>query len=661
MSVNYRNEPVALRTLDPVTGTQAGGAAGNLARAFSSKVTRADPLFNVQPTFYPPLTAGVKPKDPFTPLMQAFEDDKVQVRLLVGAHEEGHNFAVTGNKWLFEPSEPNSGFRSSQMMGISEHFEFELPTLFADPGALQTDYMWGGGSTDDLWGGLWGLLRVYRGPVAAEAIPLAATGGSGKMGSFGGNKPTGTQAPILPLPNNQLGTRPISDETRASFANVCPITAPIRSYSVVAETIGQLVPGGTLAYNPRPGAAGVGPLNDPTAILYVQKADLDPAGVLKPGIALEPLVLRANAGDCIKVTLTNGLPAIGPLPDLDGFSMLPMLVEKFNMNQLATSKRVGLHPQLVSYNPRNSDGMEIGLNPASQIPSPSGSVTYTWYAGDVTVSANGTVTATPIEFGAVNLSPADRIKQPSKGLVGALVIEPQGSTWITDDQPGAPIAYRRTRTMATVFAPDGSFFREFVAVFQNDINLRFGDGTAIPNIGNEDDAEDAGAKAINYRTEPMWFRLGFKPDTPFSITRTFDFSNVLSSFAVWDPETPIFPAPPNSPVRFRVLHPGGTQRNSVFEIHGHIWQQEPYVNGSTQIGDNKKSLWEGARMGHGPTGHFDAVLQNGAGGKFGIPGDYLYRDHASFQFDGGIWGIFWVVDRADQGILPPAPLRLARP
>ncbi|UJS18001.1 MAG: hypothetical protein L3J17_02820 [Candidatus Jettenia sp.] len=54
------------------------------------------------------------------------------------------------------------------------------------------------------------------------------------------------------------------------------------------------------------------------------------------------------------------------------------------------------------------------------------------------------------------------------------------------------------------------------------------------------------------------------------------------------------------------------------------------------------TMFEGARMGHGPTNHFDVVLQNGAGGMFEVAGDYLWRDMSSFQFDGGIWGIMRV-------------------
>ena len=640
MNVNYRNEPVAARVFDPATGNQASGAAGDLARAFSSQVARANPLLNVQPDFYPPLTPNVGPLDPFTPLLQVYESDQVQIRMLVGAHEEGHNFTVNGIKWLFEPSDLSSGYRNSQMVGISEHFEFVVPQLFADADAEETDYLWtAGASTDDLWNGLWGLLRVFRGdappPPAAPGLESVAESGTS----------------LLRLPSNP-GTSLETVAPRIASRGVCPPDAPVQSYSVVAATAADLLPGGRLEYNSRGGAAGRGPLNDPTAILYVLEDDVDDdSGRLKPDVPIEPLVLRAAAGDCIEVTLSNRLPASGP-PDLDGFSTLPMIVEEFNMNQIRPSSRVGLHPQLVAFNPRDSDGIEAGLNPGEQAPVPGDTATYTWYAGDVRTRADGEVAWAPIEFGAVNLTPADRIKQPSKGLIGALIIEPEGATWVTDDDPAAPIAFRPTRTMATVTTADGKSFREFVLMFQNDVNLRLGDGTAIPNTADAEDPEDSGQKAINFRTEPMWFRLGFDPDTALEQTREVDFSDVLSSVAHWDPETPIFPAAAGTPVRFRVLHPGGTQRNNVFEIHGHVWQQEPYLStpdvASAEIGDNPLSLWEGSRMGHGPSNHFDAVLENGAGGKFGIAGDYLYRDHASFQFDGGIWGIFWVVQEAGE-------------
>ena len=59
----------------------------------------------------------------------------------------------------------------------------------------------------------------------------------------------------------------------------------------------------------------------------------------------------------------------------------------------------------------------------------------------------------------------------------------------------------------------------------------------------------------------------------------------------------------------------GINTNNTMEIFGHAWQREPYVNQSKSIGNNPQSEIEGARHGHGPSNHFDAVLLNGAGGR----------------------------------------------
>ncbi|WP_374565377.1 hypothetical protein, partial [Nitrosomonas sp.] len=170
----------------------------------------------------------------------------------------------------------------------------------------------------------------------------------------------------------------------------------------------------------------------------------------------------------------------------------------------------------------------------------------------------------PVEFGATNLSPPDRIKQGQKAAVGALIIEPEKSFWIEnlDDQaidrqnPGANQSSKRaTRATATVFYPSGErrppfnsnwrFFRDLVMVHQKGLNLRYADGSAVANLAAEkekmisekhpdpsidkllrnhpdhwlntapEDAHDSGHMAINYGAEPMWFRYGLPPDAPF--------------------------------------------------------------------------------------------------------------------------------------------------
>jgi len=639
MVTNYRDESVALRVRDPNTNAQAAGDAGDLSKVYLSNIVRADPLLNVQPTFYPPLTGGVQPGDPFTPLLRAYENDKVQIRILVGAHEEGHNFTVHGHKWLFEPGTPqdpissannNTGYRNSQMMGISEHFEFVAGAEAAiKNGAPSADYLYKpGASVDDQWPGLWGLFRVYNGAVTL-------------------------QPNLLTLPNNADGKAPRNNEN--DFAGICPKTAPTRNLSVTAVTAQQAIPGGRLVYNnrnfsvtdPITGQVRTGPLNDPTAILYVRSTDLDGTGKIKAGVPIEPLVLRANAGECIKLTLTNNLPAV--LPDLAGFNSLAMLIPNFNANQVAPSNQVGLHPQLVSYDVTSDDGANAGFNPIQTV-GPGGIITYKWYAGSVLIGSTGLKTATPVEFGAINLISSDPIKHSNKGAIGSLIIEPAGSTWVED---------ATSRAQATVTPPGGPSFRDFVLQFQNDVNLRFGDGTAVPVIAEEEDPEDGAGKALNYRTEPMWTRLQFFPSTPLTTTRTFIFTNALNNVQVagipliptagfftpqfaGDPVTPIFKATAGTPVRFRALMSNGHQRNNIFVVHGHAWQEEPFASNSTVIGSNPFSEVKGAEMGVGPSFHFNAIPLHGAGGKFGVKGDYLFRTFQSFQFDGGIWGIFRV-------------------
>src|SRR6185369_15214741 len=435
----------------------------------------------------------------------------------------------------------------------------------------------------------------------------------------------------FPVQTTIVTSLPTDFATGKSFmAGVCPGTAPKRTINVTAVNALAL-PGGKLVYNSRAGNGGA--LNDPTAIMYFRSSDIDNKGRVKKNVPIEPLVVRAAAGECINFVLNNRLPTTQA--DLAGFNTLPNLIYHFNANQVRPSGQVGLHPQLVAYNVANSDGKNVGFNP-NQTVGPGGIARYRWYAGDIAVNGSQRV-ATPIEFGATNLISSDPIKHSNKGAIGSLIIEPQGSTWIED---------RDTRAQATVTNADGTTFREFVVQHQTDINMRFADGSPVPNLGGPtgaEDPEDTAQKAINYRTEPLWKRMNYPPETLFTTTRDFDFTNVLTNAQVGgDPQTPIFTAQAGQMVRFRILNANGHMRNNVFNLHGHFWQDEPYTSASKVIGNNPLSEFKGAQYGVGPSSHYEVIPVNGAGGARRIPGDYLYRSQESFQFDGGLWGIFRV-------------------
>jgi hypothetical protein len=599
--------------------------------------------------------------------------------------------------------------------------------------------------------------------------------------------------------------------------------------------------GGTLVLNPRATAPN-GPLHDPTAMMYVRLEDLQPrfidgvspdgtipagaplptdgiddrcqepdgAGGLDLNIALagcpveliadapvEPLVLRANAGDCVEVTLHNKLidqaadidgnpvftceedllnpgncvaDTLEPLFDLEGaqdaqdqglllvqangttqvllanivFDQVPDLagyntllqmvirnrqaqpqptdlvngvlansVTTFNNNLIRPSAHVGLHPQLVEYDVTRGDGTNVGINGQQTVP-PGGRTTYQWYAGDLrpdyaNVSGGrnnrrANLLATPVEFGGTNLIPADTVKQGQKGLIGALVIEPQGSTWpdaladLTDTerdrQSATATDTRYTRADVTVecdginvlTCPDGSF-EDLVVVVQKGNNHRLGDGTAVPNIASEgigipEDSHDAGQKGVNYGSEPAWFRFGLAPDASFGrgpggLGSPADAWKMYSNEkgAGEDPATPVYDVPADAEARLRLLEPTGVGRGSTFTVHGHIWQRDPYVCldedgnpvktdglpgkcanvdmstfrqvGSLSIGKNPIGFYLGGQESVQPYEHFEIRLEN-TGGPNGVTGDYLWRDQASFGNTDGIWGLLRVED-------PPTP------
>jgi manganese oxidase len=359
--------------------------------------------------------------------------------------------------------------------------------------------------------------------------------------------------------------------------------------------------------------------------MYVRSEDLV-AGKLKNGVPVEPLVLRANAGDCIEVNLTNGIAATSKVLQAPFVWSAPFNTVPVN-NKM--SHYVGLHPQLLSYDMATSSGMNVGWNSqggTNQITGIGGqTIKYQWYAGKIDRAANGTLTYTPVEFGALNLFPSDPLFQHLNGLFGQMIIEPKGATWkcgqvgsLADCEPSAATP-PTTRTSATVTLPNnGGTFREFSLMISDNIRIE-------PTVGYT---------AINYRSEPWQFR--------YEGNATQDFSCMLSNQLVGgDPQTPIFTANIGDKTRFRLTHPFGTGTSQVFTVHGHVWQRNPYQKNSTVIGDNNLSQWLGSRDNHGSTDHFDMMIEK-AGGEFGRGGDYLYSVFQPLQARSGPWGIFRV-------------------
>ena len=144
------------------------------------------------------------------------------------------------------------------------------------------------------------------------------------------------------------------------------------------------------------------------------------------------MVLRAAAGDWVRVTLHNRLSArdakqLGTnTSGAKSSSASSTAVQPYN-----ASTTVGLHPALVAYDPSRSASLNIGNNPVQTV-APGESRTYTWYAGIID-QHDGQRRLTPVEFGAVNLMPAGPLLQASYGLSASLIVEPAGSNWVEED------------------------------------------------------------------------------------------------------------------------------------------------------------------------------------------------------------------------------------
>ena len=279
--------------------------------------------------------------------------------------------------------------------------------------------------------------------------------------------------------------------------------------------------------------------------------------------------------------------------------------------------------------------------------------------------------ATPVEFGGSNLMPADKIKQGMKSLVGQLVVEPAGSTWneLTDDAAGRQTATVCPNGAANCTMNATGSFRDFSTVITKGLTQYYALSEPVEHMNGEgivglpEDSQENSAMAINYGIDPLWFRLGILPNSAFGNALTPDSFGELAQFDLFsngaitpaaDPATPVFTANAGKAMRLRLGVPAGTNRGTTFQLHGHVWQRDPYicpgskdglagrcatnVVGSQKLGDNPLAFHQGGQESVNAPTHFDIVVPNAGGGN-GVAGDYLFRDTASFGSASGLWGI----------------------
>lgn len=252
--------------------------------------------------------------DPATPILETYPGEPIRIRLLDGAHEEQHIFNITGLPWRKEITDPVSPLVQAQTIGISEAFNIRIDEPYG-----AGDYLYYSGGIDDLWLGMWGILRAY-------AVP---------------------QKDLPPL----CGIRPIA--TRQTP----PHGAVVRKFEVAAIRR-------ELCYN-RFGD------HDPEGLLFVPLEQVEEVmcGRRKP----IPLILRINAGEWVEIILPNRFDPDVPV-QYNEYPSVPLDFPHI------PGDRVSLNPQFLKYDPVMSSGINVGYNTTEQTVRPGECIRYLWHA-----------------------------------------------------------------------------------------------------------------------------------------------------------------------------------------------------------------------------------------------------------------------------------------
>ncbi|KGA96589.1 multicopper oxidase [Alkalihalobacillus alcalophilus ATCC 27647 = CGMCC 1.3604] len=517
--------------------------------------------------------------DPVTPILETYNGDCVRIRLFQGAQEESHSFNLHRQRWRRERGDLDSELTQQQHLGISESFTAE----FAIEGKGDFDMLYHYGGIDDIWLGNWGLLRTFESevpflfPLPDRACPPER---------------------LTPLPYVTCDLPPKALTPGQSV----PKDVPIKSYEVVALQT-------DLVYNKEGD-------HDPFGIIFILARDEEAVrkGIINP----EPLILRANVGDYVEITLHNKLINKFHHGDIHGYPEVPVEAP------FPPSLRISLHPQLVAYDVRGSDGATVGFNPDQTI-CPGESITYRWYVDQ--------------DVGACNLwDMADLRNHRHHGAFGMLITEPKGSVYVD------PKTREETDkgNQVVISNPLLGEFREFAIVMHDGARLVDKKGNVIIDpepIGvvleeEMEDFEDQGSRGFNYRAERFLHRLRENPDI----------SKVFSSKVHGDPATPIFYAYPGDQITIRFIFPADKPRAHTFVLHGHRWSQS--------VDDVNSEIT--STRGQSTVGTQETFqLRYGAGSYFNTPGDYLYRSgNIRWDIELGVWGIMRVLDEIDPCLAP---------
>lgn len=328
---------------------------------------------------------------------------------------------------------------------------------------------------------------------------------------------------------------------------------------------------------------------------------------------VRPLVLRACVGERVEILFENQLSTL----------------------------RAGIHLEHTGFNVQTSDGAAVGRNNDSTVP-PKGRTTYIWDLPDGGDLPNGegvyvfTDMANPSgeEVDGTNLH----------GLFGMLVVEPQGAEW-RNPETGDRIA---DGLYADVIMPQAArSFREYAVFFHDEVEVHPGGESGHfqamvqpERLGSSMRHTAHPLTPISYRSEPLNNRLAIleRLKQQGKLRDVIGEEQHHSSWAFGDPATPVLRAYRGDPTKIRLVH-AGVKETHVFHLHLHQWYAVPEVAASPTIDSISISPQTGVTI--------EPLF--GAGSRQRAFGDVIWHCHLYPHFHEGMWGIWRIHDRLEDG------------
>ena len=433
---------------------------------------------------------------------------------------------------------------------------------------------------------------------------------------FQGNHHESSEGPII---------RGNFDEHRQILnnSNGCPTSAPTKNYDIVAIDV-KIVLNRWGDY-------------DPVGMMYALRSDVPTIRAqevrgefqdygLSLGIgadAIQPLTMRANVGDCVRITFSNQLDQPASF-HLHGADLI-----------LSDSREAAL-----------------STNPDS-IALPFESIDMEWYIDPDNYAEN--------THYAHSHGPKGRY-QVSHGLFAALIVEPENSEYF-DPRTGENLCSGTADVLscenswdAMISPGDGSSdFREFAMFYHAVGNAQFltlgPDNVPNPSIDPITNSYRPNGFAINYRSESFFRRL----DTMEEAVGIVDESQAYGTYTFGDPVTPIPQSYVGDPVKFRLIH-GGSETFHVPHLHGGgiQWQRQqdmgkdgdpdftPIDAGLKKDFSHRMPSSGNDSQTIGPSETYELEIACGSGGCQQTVGDFLFHCHVASHYISGMWH-FWRV------------------